>query len=129
MLPQPARPVRATIAALVSVLLLIQTTGCTRWPTAAQPWPTTIAEHPNRRVQVTLRDETVIKGDSASSGAGVLLIHRKQAVDTLAVGEILQVQFRHVSAAKTVAAVLGGILAACGLVVVIVLLELHAHSS
>ena len=108
------RPVRATITALLSVLLLIQTTGCTSWPTVAQPWPTSIADHPNRRVQVTLRDGTVIKGDSASIGTGVLLVHQQQVVDTLAVEEISQVRFRQVSAVKTAAAVLGGLAAAVG---------------
>lgn len=114
------RPVRATITALLSVLLLIQTTGCTSWPTVAQPWPTSIADHPNRRVQVTLRDGTVIKGDSASIGTGVLLVHQQQVVDTLAVEEISQVRFRQVSAVKTAAAVLGGLAAAFGLFVAMV---------
>jgi hypothetical protein len=123
MSPQPARPVRASIAVLLSALLLIQTTGCTSWPTAAQPWPTTVAEHPNRRVQVTLHDGTVVKGDSASSRTDVLLIHQRQAVDTLAVEEINQVRFRQVSAVKTVAAVLGGIVAAIGIAVAIWLID------
>jgi hypothetical protein len=117
------RRTKRALAGVLSGLLLIQTSGCTSWPTVAQPWPTTISKHPNRHVEVTLRDGTVIKGDSASSGPNALLVHQQQAVDTLVIGEISQVRFRKVSAVKTAVAVLGGVVAAFGIFVAILLID------
>jgi len=90
------------LATLLSVLLLIQTTGCTTWSTVHQPWPTTAALPPNRPVQVTLRDGTIIKGDSAAVLPDALVVHQAGRRDWLALRDVTRVQVRKTSVFATV---------------------------
>lgn len=101
------RYLKRVVAACLALLLMVQATGCTGWRTLTQPLPETLVQHPNRKVQVTLKDGRTIKADSAKAGADALITYQREGVDTIPLAQVQAVQVRLPSTWKTVGLVLG----------------------
>src|SRR5688572_14188899 len=114
-----SRALKRTIAGLLAVLMLVQTTGCSTWMTVSTSVAT--VESSEHKVKVVLKEGGSVTTDSVRLRGDTVATFQPGGTGAIPLDRVAEFKVRRTSAGKTVAVTLGVLAAlfagllACGL--------------
>ena len=98
------RPKRA-IAGLLSVSMLVQTTGCMTWKTVSLS--VAAVENPKNKVQVVLKEGGTVTSDSVRARGDSVVTYQQAGVGAIPLAQVKEVKVRRSNSVAQAAVILG----------------------
>ena len=98
------RPKRA-IAGILSVLIVVQATGCTTWKTVSLS--VAAVENPKNKVHVVLKEGGTVTSDSVRARGDSVVTYQQAGIGTIPLAKVKEVKVRRANSVAQGAVILG----------------------